>query len=133
METHLKIIGTALIVLALFHAVFPRYFNWKQDLKPLTLINRQVMKVHTFFIALTVFLMGLLCLTSSHELLTTPLGKKLMIGLALFWTTRLFVQVFIYSPRLWRGKVFETIIHIVFSLLWIYISTLFFLAAFIGQ
>lgn len=76
MEIHFKIIGTLLIGLALVHVIFPKYFNWDKELKLLSLINRQIMIVHTFFIALVVFLMGLLCLTSASQLIETELGRK---------------------------------------------------------
>lgn len=125
MEIHFKIIGVLLITLALIHIVFPKYFNWDKELKSLSLINKQMMKVHTFFIALTVFLMGLLCLTSSSELIETNLGKKISLGLGIFWTIRLAVQFFGYSNELWKGKKFETSMHILFSLLWMYLSIIF--------
>lgn len=125
MELHLKIIGILLIALASLHITFPKYFNWGKELQSLSLINRQMMQIHTFFIALTVFLMGLLCLTSSNELIKTDLGKKVSLGIGVFWITRLFIQFFGYSPILWKGKRFETTAHLVFSLLWIYLSTIF--------
>lgn len=125
MDLHLKIVGGLLLVLALIHIVFPKYFNWDKELSSLSLINRQMMTVHTFFIALTVFLMGLLCLTSSAEITGTNLGKKISLGLAIFWTIRLFVQFFGYSSKLWRGKILETSVHILFTCLWAYISFLF--------
>ena len=125
MEIHFKIIGVLLIALAFVHIVFPKYFNWDKELKSMSLINRQMMTVHTFFIALTVFLMGLLCLTSSSDIIETNLGKKISLGLGIFWTVRLFVQFFGYSPDLWKGKKFETFMHIIFSLLWTYLSIIF--------
>jgi hypothetical protein len=125
MEIHFKIIGVLLIALALAHIVFPKYFNWDKELKSLSLINRQMMTVHTFFIALTVLLMGLLCLTSSAELIETNLGKKISLGLGIFWTVRLFVQFFGYSIDLWKGKKFETIVHILASIFWAYLSLIF--------
>ncbi len=125
MEIHFKIIGVLLIALALVHIVFPKYFRWEKELKSLSLINRQMMIVHTFFIALTVFLMGLLCLTSSNELMGTNLGKKISLGLGVFWTIRLFIQFFGYSADLWKGKKFETYMHILFSILWTYFSVIF--------
>ena len=125
METHLKVIGVLLVLLALMHAVFPKRFHWKEELARLSLLNRQVMVVHTFFIALTVFLMGLLCLTSSAELSGTPLGKRVSLGLAVFWLARLLIQFFGYSSELWRGKRFETAVHIVFSALWTYLTAVF--------
>lgn len=127
MEVHLYIIGTLLMVLALIHIIFPKYFNWKIELQPLSLINRQMMTTHTFFIALTVFLMGgLLCVTSATQLIETSLGNKIILGLAIFWSIRLFFQFFVYSKILWKGKKFETIIHIIFSGFWVYLCTIFF-------
>ncbi len=125
MQIHLKIIGVLLMTLALIHIFFPKYFNWYKELKSLSLINRQMMTVHTFFIASTVFLMGFLCLTSSTELIETNLGKKISLGLGFFWTVRLFIQFFGYSTELWKGKNLETTMHIIFSLLWIYLSYIF--------
>ncbi len=130
MELHLKVIGVLLLILALAHVVFPKYFNWTQETANLSLINRQMMYVHTFFIAFTVFLMGLLCVTSVTELITTPLGKKIALGLAVFWLVRLFIQFFGYSSKLWKGKVFETVVHIIFSFFWMYMSAVFFMVAF---
>ncbi len=117
------------MALALLHLGFPAYFNWTTELKKLNLINRQMMQVHTFFIALTVLLMGLLCLSASTELTTTGLGKKLSFGLGVFWLIRLLIQFFGYSSALWKGKQRETVIHIFFSLTWMYFSFCFFLAA----
>lgn len=126
MEIHLIIIGILLMVLALIHIIFPKYFNWKEELNSLSLINKEMMQVHTFFIALAVFLMGLLCLVSSAEMVHTEFGKKISLGLGVFWMIRLFIQFFGYSKDLWKGKMFETVVHIVFSLFWIYLTTVFF-------
>lgn len=125
MHLHLKIIGVLLIALALVHMIFPKYFNWKTELSSLSLINRQMMTVHTFFIAVLVFLMGILCLTSPDELISTSLGKKISFGLGIFWTIRLFVQFFGYSPELWKGKTFETAVHVLFIFMWAYFSFIF--------
>jgi len=125
MEIHFKIIGFLLTALALVHVIFPKYFNWKEELKSLSLINKQMMTIHTFFVALVVFLMGLLCLTSATELIDTKLGKTISLGLGIFWSLRLIIQFFGYSTKLWKGKPFETMIHILFSGLWIYLSIIF--------
>ena len=128
MENQIKIIGALLMVLSIIHIGFPKRFNWKADLKSLSLINRQMMQVHTFFIALVVFLMGTLCLVASVELTSTHLGKIISLGLFLFWLTRLGFQLFVYSPKLWRGKTFETSVHIVFTFFWCYVTIVFFLS-----
>jgi len=125
MEIHLKIIGALLTLLSFVHVIFPKYFDWKKDLASLSLINRQMMIVHTFFIALVVLLVGVLCLTSSSLLVTTELGKKICLGLAFFWGVRLVFQLFVYDSKLWRGKSFETVMHILFTIFWIYMTVIF--------
>lgn len=113
------------MILASVHCFFPKYFNWKEEQKSMSLINRQIMNVHTFFIAFVVFLIGLLCFTSATDLIQTELGKTISFGLGVFWATRLFFQLFIYSPKLWKGKLFETTVHISFIFLWAYLSGVF--------
>lgn len=129
MEIHFKIIGVLLMALAFIHIFFPRYFNWKSELVSLSLMNRQMMTVHAFFIAFVVALMGLLCLTSADDLIHTRLGKNVCLGLGIFWSIRLIFQLFVYSSKLWKGKRFETWMHILFLILWIYLSFIFLKAA----
>jgi len=125
MDIQIRIAGIILISLSLVHIIFPKYFNWKQELESLSLINKQMMIVHTFFVALFVLLMGVLCLVSTKELIETNLGKTISLGFAIFWTIRLYIQFFGYSSSLWKGKRFETIVHILFSVLWLYFSLVF--------
>jgi hypothetical protein len=125
MIAHLHIIGILLVLLALLHIGFPRYFQWRRELAPLNLINRQMMQVHALFIAVAVLLMGLLCLTSAAELVGTPFGRRVALGLGIFWALRLAVQLFGYSGKLWKGKRLETGVHVLFTLLWCYMSAVF--------
>ena len=130
MEFQLNTIGCLLILLALIHIIFTKYFNWKEELNHLSLINKQIMQVHTFFIALTVFLMGILCVTSANEIITTSLGKKISLGFGIFWLCRLLIQFFGYSSKLWKGKAFETTVHITFLIFWLLLSLTFLKIAF---
>ena len=127
MLLQLRIIGFVLVVLALLHAAFARYFNWRTEFAPVSLINRQMMYVHTFFVAFMVLLMGVLCLTSAPDLVATPLGRRVALGCGVFWLARLLIQFFGYSPELWRGKRFETCVHVVFIGFWSYLSVIFIL------
>ncbi len=125
MEQHYKAIGILLILLAFIHTIFPKYFDWKKDLNSLSLINRQMIYIHTLFIGIALLLMGILCFTSAQELIETPLGKKIALGFGIFWLIRLLVQFFGYSAEIWKGKLFETIVHVVFSFFWAYLTTIF--------
>lgn len=129
MEIHLKIIGVLLFLLSFVHFDLPKRFDWKNNLSGLNLFNRQMFKVHVVFIMVMEILLGILFLTSSSELVNSNLGKKICLGLGFFWGLRAVFQFFVYSPKLWRGKTFETIIHILFSILWIYLTIVFFVIA----
>ncbi|MBX2907312.1 MAG: hypothetical protein KF744_14805 [Taibaiella sp.] len=126
MELLVRISGVLLVALALLHVGFPRYFRWTEDLAPLSLINRQMMYVHTFFVALTVLLMGGLAAFYPSGFFT-PFGGVVSLMFAVFWFVRLLFQLFGYSSALWRGKRFETTVHIVFLFLWSFLSALYFM------
>jgi hypothetical protein len=125
MEIHLKIVGALLIALSLMHIIIPKYFKWEQELGALSLITKQILYVHTFFIAFIVLLMGLLCLRYSYQLVYDPFGRIISLGLFGFWLIRLIFQFFVYSPKVWRGKRFETVMHVIFSIIWLYFSMVF--------
>ena len=126
LDLHLRLIGLSLIFLALVHATFPMRFNWKDELPKLTLLNRQMFGVHCFFIALTLLLMGLLCLVFPDALtLRSQLGLLISAGFAIYWLCRLFCQFFVYHSSLWWRKGFETFVHITFGFLWLYYVVVF--------
>lgn len=125
----LELAGWSLLVLALLHGLFPRRFRWRDQLAGCDLLTRQIFYIHTFFIALTVALMGALCIVASKDLLHSRLGQLCCIGMAIFWGLRFIIQFVGYSPQLWRGKAFETTMHIVFSFYWAALTILFSWAA----
>jgi hypothetical protein len=70
-------------------------------------------------------MMGILCLTSASEIIETALGQKIALGFGVFWSIRFVIQFVGYSSELWKGKLFETIVHVIFSILWAYLSYVF--------
>lgn len=115
-----------MLMLAAAHAYFPKRFGWKEDLRQLSLVNRQIFLVHCLFVVLVLVMFGLLSLFCA-ESLTQPglLARAVLSGLVFFWTARLFVQLFIYDPKLWKGNSFNTTMHVLFSLMWTYYGTVY--------
>ena len=110
--TCLRIGGTILLLLALAHFSFAERFHWAEELPRLSLINRQIFLVHTFFIAMVVTMMGILSLVFPELLVDrSPLARLVLAGLAIFWGTRLVFQWFVYDRALWRGDRFNTAIR----------------------
>ncbi|MDB6016952.1 MAG: hypothetical protein JWR19_1441 [Pedosphaera sp.] len=123
---HIKVVGSLMLALAFAHLYFPRRFAWREELAKLSLLNRQIFLVHCFFIVLVLVLCGLLSLFYTAPLLQpSPLARAVLCGLVIFWAARLCIQFFIYDSKLWRGHQFNTVMHILFSLLWAYYTAVY--------
>jgi hypothetical protein len=119
---HLKIVGALLLALGLAHSMFGRYFKWRKELAQLSLLTRQIFLVHCFFIALLVAMIGVCSLFYTKALLGSgALSRVVLTGFVVFWLFRLAFQFFVYDPATWRGRNFFTAMHVVFSMLWIYV------------
>ncbi|MCE9598690.1 MAG: hypothetical protein K8S54_12035 [Spirochaetia bacterium] len=115
----IQIAGILQIALAVLHLLFPARFNWREETARLSLLNRQIFYVHTFFVCLILVLFGLLSIFFADELmLPQPLSKAVSGGISVFWLCRLLAQLFVYDSSLWKGKTFETVVHFAFILLW---------------
>jgi hypothetical protein len=105
----------------------------------------QIYRLLTYCIAAVWLINGLFCkvlnLVPRHQqivaqilgvnhsrLLTILIGVAEIVMVAwnrFFWAIRLFIQFFGYSTKLWKGKPFETSVHLLFSLFWAYLSLIF--------
>jgi hypothetical protein len=127
----LRIAGAGLVSLAFLHIPIGRRLRWREDAARLTPANRQIFHVHTFFICLVVFLMGLPCLLAPRVFLEPTLaGAWVSASCSVFWAARLYCQFFVYRADLWRGRRMETFLHWGFSLVWLALAALFAVCAF---
>ena len=91
-------------------------------------------QAHAVFLVLTLALVSALLLTCGDALLEpTRLSRAILIGLTIFWTLRMVMQWGFYSPTIWRGHRFNTVMHCLFSVIWIYVSTVFAATSQVGR
>lgn len=57
--------------------------------------------------------------------------KVVFGGFSVFWGARLAIQFFVYSPQHWRGNRFRTLMHVVFSVTWTLLTSVYGLAAYL--
>jgi hypothetical protein len=120
---HLRIVGVLMALLVVVNLFVPGRFNWREELARLSLLNRQIVVAHMVFIVLVVALTSALLLTSAEALLEpSRLSRAVLFGLTVFWGLRMLMQWFFYSPRVWRGNCSHTVMHVLFSLAWIYVT-----------
>ena len=126
LSLNLRLAGVVILGLAAAYPIYPRYFRWRDELQAVSLLTRQIFFVHCGFIVMLLILQGILLLAVPQALVEpTTAGLALLVGLTAFWVYRLYAQLFMYERRLWIGNRFHTIVHVVFTALWCYLSGVF--------
>ena len=123
---HLRLAGVVMASLVVVNLLVPRRFHWREEMSRLSLVNRQIFQAHSVFLVLTLALFAALLLTCGAALLEpTRLSRAVLFGLTVFWGLRMLMQWCFYSPLIWRGHRFNTVMHYVFSVVWVYVTTVF--------
>ena len=123
---HLRLVGVVMAWLVVVNLLVPRRFHWREEMSRLSLVNRQIFQAHSVFLVLTLALFSALLLTCGPALLEpTRLSRAVLAGLTIFWGLRMLMQWCFYSPLIWRGHRFNTVMHYTFSVVWVYVTTVF--------
>ena len=123
---HLRLAGVVMASLVVVNLLVPGRFHWREEMSRLSLVNRQIFQAHSVFLVLTLALFSALLLTCGTALLEpTRLSRAVLSGLTIFWGLRMLMQWCFYSPLIWRGHRFNTVMHYVFSVVWVYVTTVF--------
>jgi hypothetical protein len=123
---HLRFVGVVMASLVLVNLVVPGRFHWREEMSRLSLVNGQIFQAHSVFLVLTLALFSALLLTCGAALLEpTRLSRAVLFGLTVFWGLRMLMQWCFYSPLIWRGHRFNTVMHYVFSVVWVYVTAVF--------
>jgi len=90
-----------------------RILDWKEPLRQIPLLLREVFYVHSWFISVTLTIFGVLTLRFAPEMSSNPVARWLAVAIGCFWGFRTLLQVGYYSSTHWRGNLRRTIIHVV--------------------
>ena len=130
---HLRLTGVVMASLVVVNLVVPGRFHWREEMSRLSLVNRQIFQAHSVFLVLTLALFSALLLTCGAALLEpTRLSRAVLFGLTVFWGLRMLMQWCFYSPLIWRGHRFNTLMHYTFSAVWVYVTTVFAVALWVN-
>jgi hypothetical protein len=110
MKTIIYIGGFYHIAFAVFHLLFWRLFDWKNDLRQLSFINRGVMQILNLRIIYVFLAIAFLSFFFAENLLSTVLGKAIMTAISLFWLMRAAEQIVFFGLR----KAASALIFLVF-------------------
>ncbi len=104
MKTLIIIGGFIWLAFFVFHLFFWKLFDWRRDLESLTKTNKAVMQVLNLCLMLCFLIFAFVSIFQTEELLTTNLGKSLLIGMILFGIFRAIEQVIFFDLKNNRSK-----------------------------
>ena len=91
--------GVYHLLLIVFHLAFWKLFDWKQDLASLRFLNRAVMQVLNLSLTFVFVVFAYISLFHATDLVTTPLGRTILILIGLLWLFRAGEQVVFFGLR----------------------------------
>ncbi len=98
-ETLIVIGGLYNLVLAVFHLLFWKLFNWKRDLATLTPLNRAVVQILNLCLTFVFLVFAYISYFHANELLHSKLGRSLLALIATFWFLRAIKQIIFFGLR----------------------------------
>jgi len=98
-ETILTIGGVYIVALIIFHLLLWKLFSWKKDLKRITPINRSTMQVINIALIFVFAIFAYISFFHTSELLSTSLGKTLLMLIGLLWLFRAVLQIIFYGLK----------------------------------
>ena len=106
MDALIKAGGIYSFGFVVFHLMFWRIFNWDEDLRSLSFLNRAIMQVVNLSLTFVFVIFGYISLFHSKELLESSLGHSLLVLIALFWLFRAIEQVVFFKLKHWGSVIF---------------------------
>lgn len=101
-ENALRLAGTMLTGLVAANFVAAKRWDYARNLAGASVIVRQVFHVHCAYIIATIAALSALCLGWPHLLLADGMGRILSAFFALFWLSRVLVQLTYYDKGMRR-------------------------------
>lgn len=91
--------GIYSLALVIFHLLFWRIFNWPETLGTTNYINRATIQVLNVSITFIFAVFAYISFAHTRELLTTQLGRTLLVLISALWFFRAIQQVVFYKLK----------------------------------
>lgn len=124
--------GVAHFGILIASANAPKALNWKESLKPLPKLLRQMFWVYGWFIVLMIVSFGTVTLFQLETLAGgTPLARWVCGIIAVFWFVRLIVQFFVFDAKPFLTNWFYKAGYHSLTLVFIFVTVVYGWAAFL--
>ncbi|MGA8262382.1 MAG: hypothetical protein WB783_19410 [Arenicellales bacterium] len=105
MRSEFIVVGGVLnAAFAVVHLMHWRLFNWREELRTLTFVNRGVVQILNLCLAFVFCIFAYVSLVHTDELTSSLLGYSLLALIALFWLARAVQQIIFFRLRHWPSR-----------------------------
>jgi hypothetical protein len=106
--------GVLYILIGVFHLLFWKFFDWGNELAKLNEVNSNVMQMLNIGLIVLFLSFGVIMICLYNEIISTRLGKALLIFSALFFLVRL-IEEFVFPG----SSVIAGIIILIYTLIYL--------------
>ena len=92
-KTFLLIGGLYNIGFVIFHMLFWKIFQWKEDLRSISYVNRAIMQVLNIRLTYVFVVFAYISIIHLEDLISTQLGNTILVAISLFWFMRAIEQI----------------------------------------
>ncbi len=89
MENLVRICGAFYVLFGLFHVGFPKTLRWKEELPNWSAMNRATIRILNHCLMIFWFILGFIYLIHAKDMVTTSIGRSILIGMVVFWIIRI--------------------------------------------
>jgi hypothetical protein len=126
METLVRIGGVLQLGVLTAAGLVPTVLDWRRQLASADRLVRQLMWVYAGYVVLMIASLGLLSLLQADALLSgTPLARTVTGFIALFWSIRLAIQLFVFDAEPYLTNRFLRLGHHGLTVTFMYLSIVF--------
>lgn len=99
MKTLIYIGGFYHLAFFVFHLSFWKLFDWRNDLQSLSEINRAVIQILNLRLMWIFLVFAYISFFHADELLSTSIGKTILVGIIFFWLVRATEQIIFFGLK----------------------------------
>lgn len=93
----IKILAIFNFSFGLFHLFFWKLLHWDAQLKKLTALNRAVVQTLNVCLTFMFFFVAYIYFFTAQEVITTEIGRILLLGMGIFWFIRALMQLYLFE------------------------------------
>ncbi|MCA1713774.1 MAG: hypothetical protein LC715_01115 [Gammaproteobacteria bacterium] len=104
-QTLIVLCGLHSLGFALFHLAFWKLFDWPRSLHAAGVANRAIIQIANLRLVYVFLGVATLCFVFPQQLVGTPLGRALLLGMSGFWIGRA-IEQFVFL------RIGKTMVHV---------------------